>query len=130
MSSEEWAFGGYENTKINIGAFIFAESAYQADCVKSILSDSIRSNIALLTPDKFPLNYYGDLKNTGQNFNYFTTSTGYIGHSGLYVSDVTISSFNRFYNSDFTKLNPDVHWSVAEFTLERPRLPRSNINNL
>ena len=130
VNNKEFAFGGWDNSIIHLDVFVFAESIYQCDCIKSILLDSTHSHVPLLTPDKFPLNAYGDLKNTGVNFNYNNTISGYIGPSGLYISDVTVTTFNRFYNAEFNKLNPDVHWAIAEFTLERPRLPRSLTNNL
>ena len=131
INNQEFAFGGMDETRINIGIFIFAESAYQKDAICGILADSAHSNIPLLTADKFPLNIYGGLKNTGTNFNYYTTSSGYIGAgSGLYIDEVTISSFNRYYNTDFSKLNPDCHWAIADFTLLKPRFPRSLRNNL
>ena len=48
----------------------------------------------------------------------------------MYIKDVVVNTFNRQYNADFNKLNPDVYYAVADLTICKPRLVRSNTNNL
>jgi hypothetical protein len=126
-----FAFGGQDESTVKIGVFMFLDSQYSLDACKSILMDASHSYIPLLTIDKFPYNSYGGFKNTGSNYNYETTTNGYInGASGLYIEDVSITSFNKYFNSEFHKLNPECKYAIAEFTLSRPRFPRSSVNNM
>ncbi len=128
--NEPFSFGGMDLTKTNVGVFLFCNSQYQLDAVKSILQDSAHSYIPLLTADKFPYNIYGGFKETGSNFNYnITTNNVVSAGSGVYIKDVTVTTFDREFVRDFSQLNPDVHWAVVDFVLDRPRWPRG-INNL
>lgn len=128
--NEPFAFGGMDMTQTNVGVFLFCSSQYQLDAVKSILQDSSHSYIPLLTIDKFPFNMYGGFKETGSNFNYNTTTSGVVSSaSGLYIKDVTVTSFDREFVKDFSQMNPDVHWAIVDFKLDRPRFPHS-VNNI
>jgi hypothetical protein len=131
MTNKPFAFGGVDESEVNVGLFLIMESKYQLDALCSILADFNKKNFALLTSDKMPYNYLGGFKETGSNFNYSILNTTYLSNnSGIYIKDVTINNSNRFYNADSNKLNPDVHFAVAQFDLCKPRLPRSNTNNL
>lgn len=125
LVNKPFAFGGQDETAVNVGVFIFSDSKYQLDSVCSIINDMKLEYFALLTPDKMPFNVFGGLKNTGNNYNYTTLNTGYLAqNSGVYIRDVTINYFNRFYSADFMKMNPDVYYAIGEFDLCRPRLSR------
>jgi len=118
-----YELGGKDETEIDIGLFVIADSAYQLSAIKSILMDANKEIIPLLTTS--PYNMFGGQANTGVNYHYYHYTSGALANnSGLYVKDVAVSSFNRFYNADFSKLNPDVYFGLAEFTICRPRLTR------
>ena len=126
-----YSFGGEDLSEVTIGLFLIMDSAYQSDAVRSILADSKLELVPLLTQDKFPMNIYGGLKETGSNFNFETLKTGYISAgSGMYIKDVVINSFKREYNVDSNNLNPDVYWAVADVVLCKSRYPRNLTNNL
>lgn len=128
--NQPFAFGGLDLSEIYVGVFMFCESQYQLDAVKSILQDSAHSYIPLLTQDKFPYNIYGGFKETGSNFNYQTLTNGIVSAgSGMYIKNVSISTYSREFVQDFSKLNPSVYFAIADFKLEKPRYPRG-LNNL
>jgi len=127
--NEEFAFGGVDLSQVNVGVFLFCDSQYQLDAVKSILQDSTHSYVPLLTADKFPFNIYGGFKETGSNYNYNDTVNGIVSAgSGVFIDEVIISSFDREFSRDFRSLNPSVYWAIADFKLNRPRLPRVAYN--
>ncbi len=134
MSNKPYALGGLDKTTVNIGAFLFMETQYQLDTLKSILNDAKNEIFPLLTPDKNPYNALGGFKDN-QIYNYNTLKTGYIAAgSGVYIDDVSVTTFGkglgRTVYSELMALNPDVFWSVVDFDICRIRLPRSNANNL
>jgi hypothetical protein len=129
--NKPFAFGGEQESSINVGLIIMAESNYQLSALKGILGDMKEQIFPFLTADQFPLNIFGGFKNTGSNFNYNTLKTGYLAaNSGCYVKDVIVNSFNRFQNADFNKLNPDIYCAIADVTFCKTRYPRSTSNNL
>lgn len=131
LQSENFCFGGTDETTINMGAFLFFQDKYSLDACCSILSDSRLEHFGFFTPDKMPFNIFGGQKETGSNFNYSTLNNIYLqANSGVYIKDVTINSFRREYFADFNKLNPDIYWALADFEICRVRNPRSSINNL
>jgi hypothetical protein len=128
--NEPFSFGGMDLSQTYVGVFLFCDSQYQLDAIKSILQDSAHTYVPLLTIDKFPYNIYGGLKETGSNFNYDTTVNNVVSAgSGVYIKDVQVTTFDREFVRDFSQLNPDVYWAVVDFKLDRPRSPRAS-NNL
>ena len=132
LNNTPYSFGGEDLSEISMGLFVMADSSYMADGLKSILADAKQHIIPLITADKNPFSVLGTPKNTGININYTNITSGYLaqGRSGMYIKDVTINSFQREFNVDFNKLNPNVYTFIAEFTICKPRFPRSTINNL
>jgi hypothetical protein len=130
-NNRPFAFGGEQESDVNIGLIILAESSYQLGAIKGILCDMQEEIFPFFTADKFPLNVFGGFKETGSNFNYNTLKTGYLAvNSGCYIKNVTVNSFDRFQNADFSKLNPDVYYAIADVTFCKTRYPRSTSNNL
>lgn len=123
--NKPFAFGGLDETVTNIGVYMFCDSQYQLDALKSILSDANKEYVPLFTTGEMPYNKLGGFKDN-INFNYDTASAGKVSAgSGVLITDVQITSFKRAFYGDFSKLNPDVYWAIADFNLSKPRYPRS-----
>jgi len=67
--NEDFAFGGMEETTINISATVLAEDSYQLDGVLSIFSDAKNECIPLVTMADHPYDEFNDLKSGVYNYN-------------------------------------------------------------
>lgn len=124
-SNTPLAFGGLDDSVTNFGVYMFCDSQYQLDALKSMLADANKEYVPLFTTGEMPYNKLGGFRNN-VNFNYDVASSGKVSvGSGVLITDVQITSFKRAFYGDFSKLNPDVYWAIADFTLSKPRYPRS-----
>tara|TARA_Y100000593_G_scaffold93138_1_gene186926 strand:+ start:8011 stop:8940 length:930 start_codon:yes stop_codon:yes gene_type:complete len=124
-SSESFAFGGHDMTKMNIRAVVLSDSQYKLDAVCSIFRDTIHEYVTLLGTGDMPFNTFGDYK-SGYQYNY----TGLVadkdteGQHLLHVDDVNVSKFSRDVNLKIDNLNPDVFNGVIDFEISKPRYSR------
>jgi hypothetical protein len=120
-TNEPLAFGGYENTKINLRAIVLADSQYTLDAVCSIFRDQARSYVTLLGTGDMPFNSLGDYK-SGTPYNY-TGLIKPIDSEGrfLHVEEVSVAKFSRDINLKIDNVNPDVFNGVIDFELSKPR---------
>lgn len=122
--NEPLAFGGLDDSITHFGVYMFCESQYQLDALKSIIADSRHEYIPLFTTGEMPYNLLGGFNNN-INFNYDVASSGKVSNgSGILITDVNITNFRREVYGDFSKLNPDIYWAIADFTVSKPRYPR------
>ena len=121
-SNEPFAFGGLDNTKVIARAIVLSDSAYKMDAVCSILRDTARDYVPLMTKEELPFMAHGGL--SGLEYNYDTLKANKIAsQSGVYITDVSVSK-NVARSSDFKNLNTNVFTAFVDFEMEHPRYPR------
>lgn len=119
------ALGGLDDTVVNFGVYMFCESQYQLDALKSILCDANKEYIPLFTTGENPYNIFGGFKNN-INYDYDIATAGKVpAGSGSLITEVSVTNFKRAFYGDFSTLNPEVYWAIADFTVSTPRYPRS-----
>lgn len=118
-----FAFGGQDETKINLRCTILADTQYDLDAVSSLLRDSVRTYIAQIAVSDFPSNVFGGYK--GGIYNYDTISQDkVVNDSGIWIEKCDISKVGGRYIKDSTVLNTDVFAGFADITLNSVRFPR------
>lgn len=121
--NEPLAFGGLDNTITNVTLMIFADSAGLLDATTSLLEDRVRTFIPLLSVNEMPYNIFGGFKTSP--FNYTGVSVNKISSdSGAFITRVGTSKFNQRQFQDIKELNPEIHFSLVDITIEKPRYPR------
>ena len=122
-SNEPMAFGGFDNTKINIRAIVLASCQYELDAICSIFRDQARKYVTLLGTGDMPFNSLGDYK-SGVPYSY-TGTIKPIDSEGrfLHIDEVHVSKFSRDVNIKVDNVNPDVFNGVIDFEVTKPRYP-------
>jgi|TARA_B100001964_G_C14145528_1_gene559519 hypothetical protein len=122
--NEPFAFGGLDNTIVTARAVILSDSAYKLDAVCSILRDTARDYVPLMTSEELPFMAHGAL--TGLEYNYDTLKTNKVtNNSGIYISRVNVSK-NVAKQSDMKNVNTNVFTAFVDFEFEHPRYPRTS----
>ncbi len=113
--NEPFAFGGLDNTVMDVRAIVLADSAFNLDAVCSIMKDCNNAKIALMEHSDFPFNAYGACTGT---YNYQTLAASKT--DSFFVESVSISKTvpNR---ADYDNINPDVFSAFADFELSNVR---------
>lgn len=114
--NQGFAFGGMEETTIQVIATVMAEDSYLLDGVLSIFADSRNENIAVIPMSEHPFNEFNDLK-TGY-YNYKDLSNQYNKCNGLYVNDVTTSKLT---DRARKSLSNDIFVGFIDFELQHHR---------
>lgn len=116
------AFGGLDNTSINVRAIVISDSIYSMDAVTSIFKDVARTYIPLIQPQDMPFN---SLNSSKSGYNYDILTTGKAGSSNsLYIKNVYVSK-NVTNRTQYQDLNPDAISAFIDFELENYRYPRA-----
>ena len=122
--NEALAFGGFENTVINVRAIVLADSQYLLDGVCSIFRDRARSFVTLFDSVDMPFNSLGGFKN-GVKYNYTGALVGKTSENQyVFIENVSISKFNREINLKVDNLNPNIFNGVIDFEISKPRYAR------
>lgn len=116
--NEPFAFGGLDNTVIDVRAVILGESAFSVDAVCSILKDSVRTTVPVVEQANIPLNAIGGSA-SGYNYTDLCKTTT----NSLYIEKVTISK--NVGPSYADNVNPGIYSAFADFELQIPRYPRN-----
>jgi hypothetical protein len=121
--NQPFAFGGLDESIVNIRTIFLADSPYLLDAGVSIATDMARKYFPVLHPKDMPFNIYGDYKN--QNYNYLNLCHQYSQTGSLMalVSSVTISKFAPSVNK---LVGNNSYGAFADFTLSYVREPRIN----
>ena len=98
-NNKDFAFGGMEETTINLTASVMAEDSYQLDGVLSIFSDSKNESITLIPMSDHPYNEFNDLKSGVYNYNDLKEKHG---PCGLYVNTANTSKLTDKARKSFT----------------------------
>ena len=116
-TNEPFAFGGLDNTIIDIRAIILGDSAFSVDAACSIFKDAVRTKVPIIEQANIPLNAVGGSA-SGYNYTDLTeTST-----NSLFIEKVTIS---KNVGSNYAEnINPGIYSAFADFELQIPRHPR------
>tara|TARA_Y100000361_G_scaffold115174_1_gene105795 strand:+ start:424 stop:1272 length:849 start_codon:yes stop_codon:yes gene_type:complete len=111
-----FAFGGMQDTKVQIKAVVIAEDTYQLDGVLSIFMDSIDETIVPVPMSGYPITELGDLK--GDSYNYTGTTDNYTGGIDFYIEKVRTSKL-----SDRTRreLANELYIGFIDFDLQQHR---------
>ena len=113
-----YAFGGEDLTKIYYRLVVFAENLYQLDGALSALSDTHSSAFNDVGYDIYPLNEYGDLKNSG-----FSYSDAVKGNADwMYVDKVFASKISKDVGA---KNNPGIFLGFVDMEIAKSRFPRA-----
>lgn len=118
--NEPFALGGTDTTKINARAIVLSDSAFSLDAACSIMKETTRKHVPVITSENLPFNALGVAKNGSINYDQHMTPGIIDAGSGIYITDVTVSKIiaNR---GDFNNLNPDVFSAFVDFDLELSR---------
>jgi hypothetical protein len=117
------AMGGIDETITEIELYIFADSQFLLDGVKSIIKDRRHDLIPLISANRMPFNNIGIFKNNIP-YNYDTMTSGIVaGGSGILVKEVVVTDFNRRgLFQEAQSLTQDCYFAVADIKLSLPRL--------
>ena len=121
-NNEPFAFGGQDNTIINVRAIVIADSQFDIDAIGSLFRDRRFDQIGILDPSEMPFNQFGYYRNSQYDY------TGIVNGKGsdqqLYVEDVNISRFDRVLENEVRKFNPNVFSTLIDFEVTKIRTPR------
>ena len=123
-SNEPLAFGGMDDTIINVRAIVIADSQFDIDAIGSLFRDQRQRNIALLEASEMPFNQFGYYR-SGQ-YNYTGVIDGKNDSQQIFLNDVNISRFDRVLENEVRKFNPNVYSTLIDFELSKFRYPRQS----
>ena len=123
-SNEPLAFGGMDDTIINVRAIVIADSQFDIDAIGSLFRDQRQRNIALLEASEMPFNQFGYYR-SGQ-YNYTGVIDGKNDSQQIFLKDVNISRFDRVLENEVRKFNPNVYSTLIDFELSKFRFPRQS----
>ena len=123
-SNEPLAFGGMDDTIINVRAIVIADSQFDIDAIGSLFRDQRQTNVALLEASEMPFNQFGYYR-SGQ-YNYTAVVGGKNDSQQIFLNDVNISRFDRVLENEVRKFNPNVYSTLIDFELSKFRFPRQS----
>lgn len=97
--NKPFAFGGQDESKKTIRAFIISNNNWNQEAITSLLVDSARSYFPLVSYEDVPINIYGDLK-TGY-YSYCDLKSRY-GCKDVYIENVYSLKLNEKTNKNKT----------------------------
>lgn len=114
-----FAFGGTDETRIEIKATVIADSQYMLDAVCSLFRDRNYDLVPLISESDNPFNIYGSFKNnTPFNYTTLTQNKDY-----AILDKISVSRIPSVKNKE-TALNPAIYLGVIDFELIKHRDPR------
>lgn len=118
-----FAFGGLDESIVNIRTIFLADSPYLLDAGVSIATDMARKHFPVLYPKDMPFNIYGDYK--ANNYNYLNLCAQY-SQTGSLMAMVSSVNISRFAPSVNKLIGNNSYGAFADFTLSYVREPRLN----
>jgi len=113
--NEPFAFGGQDVSNKTIRAFIVSSNNYNQEAITSLMVDSARSYIPLITSELTPINGFGDIK--GGSYNY-------VSLAAASVPTVLIQDVYSIKMGEKTNKNKNFTIAILEFDLATVRYPR------
>lgn len=114
--NKPFAFGGEQETSVQVKAVILAEDTYQLDGVLSIFMDSIDEVITPIPMTGYPTTELGDLKN--DSYSYTGTTDGYSTETKFYINNVTTSKLT---DRDRKSLANEMYIGFLDFDVQQHR---------
>jgi len=121
--NEPFAFGGQDNTVMNVRAIVIADSQFDIDAIGSLFRDLKTTNISIFEASEMPFNQFGYYKNNIQ-YNYTGVVASKAGSEGIFLEDVNVARFDRVLENEVRKFNPNVYSTLIDFELNKVRFPR------
>jgi len=118
-----FAFGGQDNTIMNIRAIVVADSQFEVDAIGSIFRDEKMTNIALFEETDMPFNSFGGYRDNVQ-YNYAEITSTKNDSQKLFLEDVNVSRFDKALENEVRKFNPNVYSTIIDFEINKIRFPR------
>lgn len=122
-SNEPIAFGGQDQTTINIRAIVLAQSQFELDAVGSIFRDTQKTLVPLFEESEMPFNSFGGYKD-GDQFNFKDDTSSKGSTNSCFIEEVFVSNLERGVQSRIRDLNPDIFTNIIDFELTKFRYPR------
>jgi len=122
-SNEPIAFGGQDQTTINIRAIVLAQSQFELDAVGSIFRDTQKTLVPLFEESEMPFNSFGGYKD-GDQFNFKDDTSSKGSTNSCFIEEVFVSNLERGVQSRIRDLNPDIFTNIIDFELTKFRFPR------
>lgn len=117
--NESFAFGGVDNTRIDIRCIVLADNLYNLDAVCSILRDSAHKFMYTIYPNELGLDNLGNF--TSGYYNYDTIINNKLnGDDKLYIEEVRVSKVPNF-GSNTIVYNNSIFSAFIDFSLRKIR---------
>jgi hypothetical protein len=121
--NEPFAFGGQDNTIMNVRAIVIADSQFDIDAIGSLFRDLKTTNVPIFEASEMPFNQFG-YYNNGVQYNYTGVTASKAGSDGIFLEDVNVARFDRVLENEVRKFNPNVYSTLIDFELNKIRFPR------
>ena len=121
--NEPFAFGGQDNTVMNVRAIVIADSQFDIDAIGSLFRDLKTTNISIFEASEMPFNQFGYYKNDVQ-YNYTGVTATKDESKSIFLEDVNVARFDRVLENEVRKFNPNVYSTLIDFELNKVRFPR------
>ena len=121
--NEPFAFGGQDNTVMNVRAIVIADSQFEVDALGSLFRDQKTTNIPIFEASEMPFNQFGYYKD-GVQYNYTGITNGKSDAQQIFLEDVSVARFDRVLENEVRKFNPNVYSTLIDFELNKIRFPR------
>jgi hypothetical protein len=117
--NEPFALGGQDDTILEVRAVVLADNMFNLDAVCSILKDTARCYVPLITNS--PYNNFGSVQSGYYNYNSLIANIN-VSNDAFYISDVTVSKIFANLNAKNSQVFP----AFIDFTLSNIRYPRAS----
>ena len=121
--NEPFAFGGQDNTIMNVRAIVIADSQFDIDAIGSLFRDTKLINIPIFEASEMPFNQFGYYNNDTQ-YNYTGVTANKDESKSIFLEDVSVARFDRVLENEVRKFNPNVYSTLIDFELNKIRFPR------
>lgn len=121
--NEPFAFGGQDNTVMNVRAIVIADSQFEIDAIGSLFRDQEKTFVPLFEASEMPFDQFGYYKD-GVQYNYTGVTAGKSESQKVFLEEVNISRFDRVLENEVRKFNPNVFSTIIDFELSKVRNPR------
>jgi hypothetical protein len=120
--NKPFALGGQDETIVQIRAIIMADNLFSLDAVCSILRDTARKHLPLISQSNMPFDNYGIIRNNNYNYNNLIATISY--PNLIYIKSVNVSKVVPF-RYEYKNINPEIFTAFVDFELSDIRYPRA-----
>ena len=121
--NEPFAFGGQDNTIINVRAIVVADSQFEIDAIGSFFRDKEKSFVPMFEASEMPFDQFGYYRN-GVQYNYTGVTYNKSESQHFFLEEVNVSRFDRVLENEVRKFNPNVYSTIIDFEISKIRFPR------